>query len=804
MGDFRKRLSEGVVLFDGAMGTALQNRGLEPGMPPETMLLEDFELVAEIHGEYARAGAEVITTNSFGANSVKISEFGLEDRFEEINRLAVRAAKKHAQGAFIAGDMGPTGRFVEPVGDLAWDVAVETFGKQARIQADEGVDLFIIETMSDIRELKAAIFAISPYGLPIVAMMTFEESGRSTLGTPPEVAAVVMNALGVDVIGSNCSVGPDGIERWLAAMRKVVSAPLVSMPNAGLPKLDGDKTVFPLGPSEMAEWVERFLDLGCIVIGSCCGSTPAHTRALAVELERLGKEWRRPPADPLPGVTRLASRSKVVLIGPGQPPAAVGERINPTGKKEFSAELKRGELDRIKREARLQESSGIDVIDLNVGVPGVNEPELMREAVFGAESACSLPIAIDSSDPLAVEAGLAACAGKPLINSVRGDRKSLKNILPLARKYGAAVLGLCMDEKEVPQTAGDRIKIARRILRATTKAGIPDRDVLLDPVTVPASADPKQPAEALRSVRYFSEKLNRATMQGVSNVSFGLPKRAALNAAYLAMAIEEGLSASFVNFMDEKTMEVFYAARVLTDNDPAANEYIKFATRSETDTGKPTSEKAERTEISSWEDALKDAVMHGETSEVLRIVNSTLEKGVSPMDVSERAMVPAIREVGRLFETGEIFLPNLMLSAQAMEAGMAIVNGAIEKHAKVEAVGTVVLATAEGDIHDIGKNIVATILRTNGWRVLDLGKSVKAEAIIREAVESSADVVGISALMTTTVVRIPQAVELLHKKGIPVMIGGAVVTKEYADEIGADFYGADAMAALRGAEKLKK
>ena len=807
MRDFREALQDGILLFDGAMGTMLQQRGLDPGDPPEKALVENFDLVAEIHGRYADAGAEIITTNSFGANSVKIVEFGMEDRFEEINRLAVRAAKKLTEGAYVAGDMGPTGKFLEPVGDLSWDDAVDVFRAQALILADEGVDLFIIETMSDLRELKAAVYAAKSVGdLPVVAMMTFDESGRSTLGTPPEAAAVVMEAMGVDVAGSNCSVGPEGILKWLESMRPVVSTPLVAMPNAGLPRLEDGKTVFPLGPESMAEWVEKFIDVGCGLIGSCCGSTPDHTRALSSELDRIGRSRRVLAKDSRDVLTTLASRTKVVSFGPGAATVAVGERINPTGRKEFAKELENGDLTRVRNEARIQENAGVDMVDLNVGVPGVNEAELLREAVMAAESSSSLPIVLDSADHEAIESALKVCAGKPLINSVKGERKSLKIILPLARKYGAAVLGLCMDETGVPENAKDRVRIARKIIKAAQKAGVEERDVLLDPVTVPVSAKKEQAREALDSLKYFTDKLGRGTLQGISNISFGLPRRGALNASYLAMAIEAGLSATFLNPLDKRVMEIFYASRVLAGKDFGAGDYIAFDKKTGGAQSEPEGRSsAENREALSWEEALKAAVIEGEDDKAVAIVEAKLAEGTSPMEIGERAMMPGIGEVGRLYESGEIYLPNLMLSARAMERGMELINGAIEKNAgKVVPKGTVVIATVEGDIHDIGKNIVATVMRTNGWNVVDLGKGVSNERIIESALKENADVVALSALMTTTVVKMPEAIEKLHGEGVPVIVGGAVLTAEYAGKIGADFYGKDAVGALRGAEKIIK
>jgi len=803
MADFRERLKKGVVLFDGAAGTLFQQQGLEPGKPPEILQVENYDLVVRTHAKYAEAGAEIITTNSFGGNEIKLAECGLEGHFEEINRKAVRAARA-AGDVFVAGDIGPTGKFIEPVGDLSWKRAVEIFARQARILDEEGADLFVIETMSDIKEIKAAVAGIrSVSGLPVVAMMTFEEGGRTTLGTPPEAAAVVLDALGVDVIGSNCSVGPEGIYRWLRVMRKVTAGGLVAQPNAGLPRIEDGKTVFPLGPEGMAEWVEKFLDLGCIAVGSCCGSTPEHTRAIASELDRLGREWRK-PEDPLPGVTRLASRTKIALVGRGRPVAAIGERINPTGKSGFSETLKRGDLAGVRDEARLQEAGGVDLLDINVGVPGVDEAELLGRAVSAVEASSSLPLVLDSSDPKAIEAGLIACSGKPLINSVRGEKKSLKKILPLARKYGAAVLGLCTDEKGVPRSAKDRTRVGRRIVKAALKAGIPDEDILLDPVTVPAGTDGKQPLEALKAVRYFRDRMGINTLQGVSNVSFGLPRRGALNAAYLAMAVGAGLNATFVNPLDLPSMEILYASRVLADQDPAAKRYVDFVSGKGGTGGGETRRESVREEGTTWRERLRAAVINGDSDRTAEIVNEALAEGTPPMRVGEEVMIPAIAEVGRRYEAGEIFLPNLILSAEAMQAGMELINRALEE--KSEAVkprGTVVLATVEGDIHDIGKNIVSTVLRSNGWKVIDLGRSVKGKDILREAETSGADVVGLSALMTTTVVKMPGIIEMLHRKNIPVMVGGAVLTEEYSLEIGADFYGKDAMAALRGAQKLK-
>lgn len=807
MKDFRKAIAREIIIFDGAMGTMLQARGLKPGTPPEEALLNNYKMVVSIHREYAKAGAEVLTTNSFGLNPIKIREYGYENLFDKLNRLAVKAVREASDGkCFIAGDIGPTGLFVEPVGELKFKDAVQAFSKQAKIFEEEDVDLFILETFSDIKELKSAVIGVREVSdKPIVALMTFDEKGRSTLGTPPEVTAVVLDALPVDVIGSNCSVGSKAIAQFIKTMSKYTDKPLIAQPNAGVPRLEGGKTVFPETPAELASSVKTFIEYGCRAVGSCCGSTPKHTLAIKKAVEKIGKKTRM-KSGPLEGVTALASRTKVVLIGLGQPCVMIGERINPTGKKAFAEELKRGDLSRVREEARAQEANGAQILDVNVGVPGIDEPSMLAQAVLSVNQASTLPIAIDSSNEKAIESALMACDGKPLINSVNGDKKKLDSLLPLARKYGASVLGLCTDEKGVPQTVSERIKIARRILAHAKKHAIAKRQVLLDPVTVPASAQAGQARASIEAVRYFTKKMKRGVIQGVSNVSFGLPGRPALNSALMVMAMEAGLSGTFINVLDDKALEIFFASRVLLDQDPNAKEYINFHAKKSAQSGEQPAPKSTpattKTELT-WKEKVALAVINGDEVIVESGVKEALEKGVEPLTIANECLTPAIQEVGAKYESGEFFLPQLLMSAQAMEKGMALVSKALEQRAqKKSPLGVVVLATVEGDIHDIGKNIVATILRTHGFEVADLGKSVPADTILAEAKKKKADIVGVSALMTTTVVKMPEVIEKAHAIGIPVMVGGAVLTREYADSIHADFYGKDAMSAVKGALEL--
>lgn len=805
MKDFKKAVSRQIIIFDGAMGTMLQARGLKPGTPPEDALLDDYRTVVSIHRAYVKAGAQVLTTNSFGLNPIKIREYGYENLFDKLNRLAVKAAMEASEGkCFIAGDIGPTGLFVEPVGELKFKDAVLAFFKQAKIFEEEGVDLFILETFSDVKEIKAAVVGVREVSSkPIAALMTFDEKGRTTLGTPPEVSAVVLDALPVDMIGSNCSVGSKAIAEFIKTMRKYTDKPLIAQPNAGVPKLEGGKTVFPETPAQLASSVGTFIEYGCRAIGSCCGSTPNHTSAIKQEVEKLAKKTKVIKSNLLEGITALASRTKVVLIGVGQPCVMIGERINPTGKKAFAEELKRGDLNRIREEARAQEASGAQILDVNVGVPGIDETTLLAEAVLTVNQASTLPVAIDSSSETAIESALMACDGKPLINSVNGDKRRLEKLLPLASKYGAGVLGLCMDAKGVPATSAERIKIARRILANAKKYSISERHILLDPVTVPASAQEGQARASIEAVRYFTQKMKRGVIQGVSNVSFGLPGRPALNSALMVMAMEAGLSGTFINPMDEKSVEIFFAARVLLDQDPSAQAYINFHARKSPTGVEKTIQKVPSTSSAdeiSWKDRIANAVINGDEAIVESGVKKALEEGIEPLSIANECLTPAIQQVGVKYELGEFFLPQLLMSAKAMEKGMALVSKALEQRSEEKApLGVIVLATVEGDIHDIGKNIVATILRTHGFEVADLGKSVPADTIIGEAKKRRADIVGVSALMTTTVVKMPDVIERAHKIGLPVMVGGAVLTKEYADSIRADFYGKDAMSAVKGA-----
>ncbi len=793
--DFRKTLKERPIVFDGATGTMLQRLGLKPGGCPDELNLTAPEVVRKVHSAYREAGSDVVTTNTFGSTRVKLREYGLDNRLREINTAAARNAREAVgEDGFIAGCIGPTGRFVEPVGDMGFDEAVDIFKEQAEALSAGGVDLFIIETMMDIKEMKAAIIAARETGLPVVATMTFDESMRTILGTSPEVFAVVADALGVDCAGANCSLGIDGIYRALAAMSTVTDLPLIAQPNAGIPVLKGTETVFPATPEEMAEYVPRLVSVGVRILGGCCGTTPEHISMMGADFRSLKAEKREPKR-----FTALASRTTVALFGGGLPPITVGERINPTGRKKLAEEIKEGKISIIRKEAREQADSGAHVLDVNVGVPDIDEAAAMKRAVFAVNENCRLPVVIDSPKIKAIEEGLKAVDGKPLINSVSGEEEKLRTILPLAKKYGAAVLGLTLDDDGIPKTAEGRLKVAEKILERALAAGLKREDVVIDCLAMTVSAEPRGAVETLRAIRLVKERLGLATILGVSNISFGLPSRGSINAHFLSMAIEAGLDSAIMNTKNEAMMDAYHASLVLLGHDEKAERYIgRFGKRGPA----RTQEQAGREEAAGIGEKIIRAVVDGDTEHIVGLVEEALREGWEPLRIGNEALIPGLDEVGRLFASNVYFLPQVISSADAVKMAFERLKGEM-KGKKGAGLGRVIMATVKGDIHDIGKNIVCTLLENHGFEVIDLGKNVPAERIVEEAEKTNADIVGLSALMTTTVMEMDNVIKKLREHGVKAktIVGGAVVTPEFAKKVGADEYGGEATEAV---EKMKR
>lgn len=799
MKPFVDAVRSGVLVLDGAMGTLLQERGLRAGQSPEEMNLSAPDVVEGIHRAYVEAGADIVVTNTFGGTRPKLEQYALDGRLDEINRAAVAVARRSTgENGYVAGSIGPTGLFVEPVGNVTFDVMKGYFGEQARALIEAGVDLLTLETFLDVKEIRAALIAIREISerIPVIAMMTFDDGGRTVLGTSPEAFAVTVEAAGATVIGSNCGLGPDGITEVLRRMRRVTRLPLISQANAGLPRLVDGVTIFPATPQEMTTFHRELLELNVRIIGGCCGTTPGHIRAIRDALIPLDHSWR--DVGPAPSVTFLSSRTSVVAIGGGNRAALIGERINPTGKKGFAQELLRGEVGYIRREALEQVERGATVLDVNVGAPGVDEPLMMERAVFCVTSTVQVPIVIDSSSVDALEAGLKAADGKVLVNSVNGEEKSLSRVLPLVKKYGAAVLGLTLDEGGIPKGGAERAAIGRKIVERGESLGIRRSDILLDTLTLTVSAEPDAPHRTLDALSIVKRELGVNTVLGVSNVSFGLPRRSAVSSTFLAMALAAGLDAAIINPKDERMMESYLSSMLLLGKDPRAASYIAACSSLPGDSAPAPVPVSGDVRL-----RLADAVIRGDREGVVPLVEEALAQGLAPLQISNEGLLPGLEEVGRRFADQRYFLPQVIQSADTMQAAFGRLRRELAAET-AEPLGTILMATVEGDIHDIGKNIVCTLLENHGFRVVDLGKNVSADRIVEAALEHRADAVGLSALMTTTMTEMDRVIRRLRERGVRTftMVGGAVVTEEYARTIGADLYARDAMEAVRRIKAL--
>lgn len=784
-----------VVFFDGSMGTRLQSLGLAPGACPEEINRSRPEMVLTVHREYVEAGAQVILTNTFGANRKKLGAYGLEKEVVDLTVRAVQLARKACgDRAVVALSLGPTGAFVEPVGSMSFTEIRDIFAETVKAARGAGADLVVVETMSDIQEVRAAAVAVRDAGLPLVVTMTFEEDSRTVLGTPPEVAAAVAGALGAVMMGANCSLGPRELFPIAETLVRESTMPVLVQPNAGLPHLDGGTTVFPTGPGEFAAEAERFVALGVRGIGGCCGTTPDHIRALRSSLKN-----RRPSAVLPGGGTVLASRVTALHCGPGFPLRLVGERINPTGKKKLSNELSAGATDIVREEASGQVAAGADLLDINVGVPGLVEAELLPKVVGLVQNVVGCPLVIDSADPAALEAALHRTPGKPLLNSVNGKEESLERILPLARRYGAAVLGLPLDRKGVPETAPARLALVRRILEAAEGFGLRREDLIIDGLTLAAGADQRQPTEILDTIRRVRDELGLTTILGVSNISFGLPARAVMNASFLSMAVAAGLDMAIVNPYDEILTGSARASDVLLGRDAGAKRYLSLvggdSTVSTTGAG---SERGR-----SLEEKIGEAVVTGDRGAIAALVEQALDSGMKPMTISNQLLIPALEEVGDRYGKKVFFLPQVIGAAEAAKAAFEVLKerAPLEEGPEKE---PVLLATVEGDIHDIGKNIVSTLLENHGYRLIDLGTNAGPARIVDAARKHRPRAIGLSALMTTTLPAMEATIAALREAGIdaPVVVGGAVVTEEYARRIGATAYASDALDAVRVVKRL--
>lgn len=784
---------EEYLVFDGAMGTMLQAAGLEAGELPELLCLNNPDEVTAIHRAYVEAGSQAVTTNTFGANARKLGDAA---SVHEVFAAAVSCVR--AAGArYVAADIGPTGALLAPLGTMSFDEAYDLFAEQVRAAVDAGADIILIETMADLLETKAAVLAAKECSdLPVFVTMTFGEDGRTFLGTSPRIAALTLSSLGVQVLGMNCSLGPDDLKPLVNEMLEVATCPVMVQANAGLPHVEDGRTVFSVPADAYAESVAGMVEAGVRIVGGCCGTNPAYIANLA-DIVR-GKRPARPFARPLCSVT--SAQEAVVLEG--RQVATIGERINPTGKKRLKEALRTGDSDYIINEAIAQTEAGADILDVNAGLPEIDEAAVLVDLVGKIQGVSGLPLQIDSSDPVAVEAAVRVYAGKPIINSVNGKKESLQAVLPIAKHYGCAVVGLTLDEGGIPPTAEERFAIAERIVHAAEAAGISRQDVLIDCLVMAASTNQSEVVEILRAITLVKERLGVRTVLGVSNVSFGLPLREVVNATFLASAFAAGLDMPILNPLSDRYREVVDSWRVLCGQDVGAMRYIEgYAGKTiASSTTKASADGASQEGSASMadEEGLRHFVITGRRAAAGAEVERMLDAGESAMAVIDDYLIPALDEVGNRFEAGTFFLPQLMASAEAAKAGFDVIRGRSTGEAVADK-GSVAVATVKGDIHDIGKNIVRMLLENYGYTVYDLGRDVDPQAVVDCVKEHDIKLVGLSALMTTTVRGMEDTIALLREQApdTKVFVGGAVLTPEYAQMVGADYYAKDAAEGAR-------
>ena len=789
----KERIGKDLLFFDGGMGSLLQAEGLLPGESPEDWNIEHADIVQKIQKAYFEAGSDIVLSNTFGANAIKYhsNKYPLKEVIEAAvmnARTAASQGVKDGRKVYVGLDIGPTGRLLKPLGDLEFEKAYEAYREVVRIGVEAGVDLIHIETMSDLYELKAAVLAAKENSdLPVFATVIFDEKGKMLTGGDVASVVALLEGLRVDAIGLNCGLGPMQMIPFLDEIRKYTSLPIIMKPNAGLPKQRAGETYYDVNPEVFAELMAELVDRGACIIGGCCGTTPEHIAAMTALCKE--KEIQVPTYK---NHTLVSSYGKAVELG--DMPIIIGERINPTGKKRLKQALKEHDLDYILKEGIVQEEAGAHILDVNVGLPDVDETSMMKEVIFELQSISSTPLQIDTVNPEAMEAAMRIYNGKPMINSVNGKQESMDTVFPLVKKYGGVVVGLTLDETGIPDTAKGRAEIAGKIIKEAEKYGIPRKDIVIDVLTLTISSEPESAKVTLEALKLVRELYGVKTVLGVSNISFGLPSRGVLNAHFYTMAMHNGLTAGIINPASEAMMRAYRSYCALMGYDTNCQNYIELCSSQQEMTS--TVAKVRMTLSTFIVKGLKE-----EASEATRILLSEKE----PLAIIEESLIPALDVVGKGFENGTVFLPQLLMSAEAAKASFEVLKMHMAQKGQVqEQKEKIILATVKGDIHDIGKNIVKVLLENYGFEVLDLGKDVPAEVIVERAIEDEVKLVGLSALMTTTVVSMEETIKLLREKApdCKVMVGGAVLNQEYADMIGADFYGKDAMQSVYYARNL--
>lgn len=788
--EFRKLIENGPIILDGAMGTGLMKAGMSVDECTEQWAVEHPDVVIDIQREYVNAGAQIVYAPTFGANRIKLSEYGLEENIAYLNKELVALSKKAVDGkALVAGDITMTGQIPYPVGDVPFEVFVDTYKEQATLLADAGVDLMVVETMMSLQECRAAVLAIREVcDLPIMATLTYNEDGRTLYGTPPEVAINVLQSLGVDAIGVNCSTGPEGMVPIVEKMAEYATVPLIAKPNAGLPELDGKETVYRMEPEEFARTGKKLIEAGASLIGGCCGTTPAHIAALTqavqgMEIHKLLEKHRR----------ILTSERKLTEVQLDGNFIVVGERINPTGKKALQAELREGKLDMVRSFALEQEQCGATLLDINMGMNGIDEMAMTKEVIYEVSSTVDCPLVLDTSHIDVMEEALRIYPGRALINSISYESTKCDAMLALAKKYGAMFILLPLSDAGLPKDNAEKTEVLEKIYQKAMDLGIAHEDIIVDGLVTTVGANAAAGVECFDTISYCKEVKKLPTICGLSNISFGLPERGTVNSTFLTMAMAKGLTMAIANPCQEQLMKAMFAADMLLHHPNADVIYVDKmnASNAAEDDGKHP---------------IHRDVVKGNGAAILDAVKAELATGTKAEIIINEYLIPAINEVGQYFNDGKYFLPQLIRSANTMKMAIDHVEPLLEKKEIGTALPTVVIATVKGDIHDIGKNLVVLMLKNYGYPVIDMGKDVAPEEIVRVAMEEHAAVIGLSALMTTTMMRMQDVVEIAKEKGCnaKIVIGGACITEDFAVEIGADAYAKDAADTIRVVERLLK
>ena len=803
--EFLTLVQSKVVILDGATGSNLQKRGMPVGICPEKWILENREIMKGLQKEYIAAGSDILYAPTFGGNRIKLKEYGLEQQLEEMNTQLVQITKEAVEESncgrpvYIAGNLTMTGEQLYPVGTLPFEELVDVYKEQVECLIKAGVDLFVVETMMSLQECRAAVLAIKETcELPIMVTLTFNEDERTLYGTDAKTAVVVLQSLGADAVGLNCSTGPDKMHQMVAQMRQVANIPLIAKPNAGLPLLVDGETVFNMEPEQFAKEAEVLLEQGISILGGCCGTTPEHIRMLA---ERV--KDKKAPEISHKKVRAVTTERKTVEIDLDGRFMVVGERINPTGKKALQAELREGKLDIVTTFVEEQVELGADILDVNVGMNGIDEKETMLNVINHVTMISNIPLAIDSSKIDVIEEALRIYPGRAIINSISLESEKFEKLIPIAKKYGAMFILLPLSDEGLPKDIDEKKEIIGRILERAYSFGLTKEDIIVDGLVNTIGANKRASIETMETIRYCKQDLGLATICGLSNISFGLPERIFVNSTFLAFAIKEGLTMAIANPSQDLLMNVAVASDLLLNREESDVRYIDRVTSRKmtitTDTAK-----ADTTAKKETENPVFEAVVKGNRKGIVDITKEAIKQGSAPNDIIDTMLIPAINEVGRLFDQNIYFLPQLISSAETMETAIEYLEPMLEQKGDGTDAATIIMATVEGDIHDIGKNLVVLMLKNYGYRVIDLGKDVPADVIIETAKKENAKIIGLSALMTTTMMQMKVVTEMVREQNldVKVLIGGAVITQSFADEIGAHGYSKDAQEAVQVVKQL--